>query len=191
MNKPLIFLSVLVALSSPSYAQKSVEHMFPSDQEINLMVAQADRAMQDYKSLITQGQQLLGELPESDKKVFDTWEFARNVLRTKPQGFNSVAGFDIVTMLDDASRNAAIWASSAAIEVVKEITGGKVTSKTDLLVTLIQNANSTSTLLYTVSENAVALYTRFLSWQEETGTRAVTMLQDCTERLKEKKPRNQ
>jgi hypothetical protein len=190
MNKLLILLSVVVALSSPSYAQKSVEHMFPSDEEINLMVLQADRAMQDYKTLLAQAQQLLGESPEIDKKVFETWEFARKVLRTKPQGFNSVAGFDVVTMLDDASRNAAICASSAAIQVVKEITSGKVSSKTDLLITLIQNANSTSTLLYTVSENAVALYTRFLSWQEETATKAVTMLQDCTEILKKTTPKN-
>jgi hypothetical protein len=191
MDKLLILLSVVVALASPSYAQKSVEHIFPSDDEINLMVTQADRAMQDYKTLLAQAQQLLGESPEIDKKDLETWEFARKVLRTKPQGFNSVAGFDVVTMLDDASRNAAIWASSAAIEVVREITSGKVSSKTDLLVTLIQNANSTSTLLYTVSENAVALYTRFLSWQEETTSKVVSTLQDCTEMLKKRPPKNQ
>ena len=189
MNKLLILLSVVVALSSPSYAQKSVDHTFPSDEEINLMVVQADRAMQDYRSLLVQGQQLLGDAPEMDKKVLDTWGFALKVLRKNPQGFNSVAGFDVVTMLDDASRNAAIWASSAAIQAMKEITSGKVSSQTDLLVTLIQNANSTSTLLYTVSENAAALYTRFLSWQGETATKAVSMLQNCTEILK-KKPTN-
>ena len=190
MNRLLILLSVVVAVASPSYAQKSVEHMFPSDEEINLLVTQAERGMDDYKTLLAQGQQLLGESPR-DRKVLETWEFARKVLRTKPQGFNSVAGFDVVTMLDDASRNAAIWASSAAVQVVKEITSGKVSPKTDLLVTLIQNANSTCTLLYTVSENAAALYTRFLSWQEETTSKAVSTLQDCTDILKKRPPKNQ
>src|SRR5260370_35155299 len=125
--------------------------------------------MDDYTPHLAQVQQLLGESPR-DRKVLETWEFARKVLRTKPQGFNSVAGFDVVTMLDDASRNAAIWASSAAVQVVKEITSGKVSPKTDLLVTLSQNANSTSTLLYTVSENAASLYTRFMSGQDRRNS---------------------
>jgi hypothetical protein len=191
MNRILFLLSAVVALASPSYAQRQVGHMFPSDDEINLMVSQVDRAMGDYKALLAQGQQLLGESPENDTKVLETWEFARKVLRVKPQGFNSVGGFDVVTMLDDASRNAAIWASSAAVQVVKEITSGKLSPKTDLLVTLIQNANSTSNLLYTVSENAAALYTRYLSWQEEATSKAVSTLQDCSEILRKPTPKNQ
>src|SRR5258708_33538455 len=120
--------------------------MLPSDEEINLLVTQAERGMDDYKTLLAQGQQLLGESPR-DRKVLETWEFARKVLRTKPQGFNSVAGFYVVTMLDDASRNAAILASSAAVPVVKKITRGEISPTTDLLVTLLQNSNSTFTPL--------------------------------------------
>jgi hypothetical protein len=181
-------LCFLFGLAScfPVHAQKDVEHIFPSDQEVNLMMSQANRAMDDYETLVAQGQQLLGDVPDSDKEVLKAWKIGAKALHSNPQGFNSVAGFDIVTMLDDASRNAAIWAGSAGIEIVKEITAGKVTANTDRLITLIQNANSTSTLLYTVSENAVALYTRFLNWQSEEGAKAVTLLQHCTDVLKAK-----
>src|SRR5258708_40332713 len=110
--------------------------MLPSDEEINLLVTQAERGMDDYKTLLAQGQQLLGESPR-DRKVLETWEFARKVLRTKPQGFNSVAGFYVVTILYDSSMNVAILGSSAAGPSVKKNTSGKRSPTTQPLGTSI------------------------------------------------------
>jgi len=65
------------------------------------------------------------------------WAYARDVLRTKPQGFNSIAGFDVVTNLDDASRNASVIASNAALEVLKALKPvERFQPKTDSYVTL-------------------------------------------------------
>lgn len=179
----IVFLGVL---SYPAQAQKSVEHAFPSDEEIKLMLSQADRAMADYRQVVDQEEMLLGASPDValDKKTLDLWSYAKKALATNTQGFNSVAGFDVVTMLDDASRNTSVIASNAALEVLKAITNGKVSMATDSLVTLFNNANAASTLLYTVSENAVALYTRYLTWQHDTSGQAVQMLQKCDDALK-------
>ncbi len=179
----IVFLSIF---SYPVQAQQSVEHMFPADEEIKLMLSQADRAMADYKQVVGQEEKLLGTSADValDNKTLGMWAYAKKALATNTQGFNSVAGFDVVTMLDDASRNASVIASNAALEVLKAITNGKVSVASDSLVTLFQNANAASTLLYTVSENAVALYTRYLTWQQNTSGKAVQMLQQCGDALK-------
>jgi hypothetical protein len=181
----MMFLGIL---GYPAQAQKSVEHLFPSDEEIKLMLSQADRAMTDYRQVVDQEEKLLGASADValDTKTLSMWAYAKKALATNTQGFNSVAGFDVVTMLDDASRNASVIASNAALEVLKAITNGKVSMATDSLITLFQNANAASTLLYTVSENAVALYTRYLTWQQDTSGQAVLMLQKCGDALKSK-----
>lgn len=191
--KILACIMFLGILCYPAQAQKSVEHLFPSDEEIKLMLSQADRAMTDYRQVVNQEERLLGTSADValDNKTLDMWGYAKKALGTNPQGFNSIAGFDVVTMLDDASRNASVIASNAALEVLKAITNGKVSMATDSLVTLFQNANAASTLLYTVSENTVALYTRYLTWQQDTSGKAVQMLQQCGDALKSSAKRQQ
>ena len=66
------------------------------------------------------------------------WKTTKGALEKDPQKFNSFAGFDVATMIDDAARNVALISNLAANEVLKEITGGKITAKTDSLVTLMQ-----------------------------------------------------
>jgi hypothetical protein len=87
-------------------------------------------------------------------------------------------------MIDDASRNVALISTSAATEALRQITGGQVTEKTDSLVTLMQNGNSTGTLLYTISENAAELYRKFLRWQGDTLQASVAELGKCAGLLK-------
>lgn len=99
-------------------------------------------------------------------------------LTKSPQKFNTFVGFDVATTVDDASRNAALISNAAAVEVLKQITSHSVAPKTDSLVTLMQNANANGTLLYTISENAAALYRRFLQWQEQTLTESSTRNSD-------------
>jgi hypothetical protein len=190
--KILACMMFLGILAYPAQAQKSVEHVFPSDEEIKLMLSQADRAMTNYGQVVDQEEKLLGASPDValDKKTLDLWAYAKKALAANTQGFNSVAGFDVVTMLDDASRNSSVIASNAALEVLKAITNGKVSIATDSLVTLFQNANAASTLLYTVSENAVALYTRYLTWQQDTSGQAVQMLHKCSDSLKSRSVKN-
>jgi hypothetical protein len=49
-----------------------------------------------------------------------------------------------------------------------------------------QSCSDVSTLLYTVSENAVALYTRYVEGEEKLAERGVQTAQKCFEALKQK-----
>lgn len=101
----------------------------------------------------------------------------REALLDKPQGFNSPLGFDLVTLLDDASRNAALTAAATSIQVVKSLSEGKAAGSSPL-VQLTQNAYDTSTLIYTVSESAAAMYLKFVDWEDDVLREALAMLDE-------------
>jgi hypothetical protein len=187
--KLLIPIAVMLLMSLPASGQTTKPDV-PTDEEINLLVGQVDRAMSQYQQVVEQEISLLGNTDDSasDMKLLKFWRTAKPALSKNPQEFNSFAGFDFVTTVDDASRNAALISNAAATEVLKEVTGGKVTPQTDSLVTLMQNANAAGTLLFTVSENALALYRKFLHWQGDTLNESVVALTNCATALK--KPKN-
>jgi hypothetical protein len=161
---------------------------FPSTPEINLLVTQADRAMDQYKLIVDQAEQLLGkDAPDAfsqDRKLIANSALIQKALKAQPQKFNSPLGFDTVINLDDASRNAVLCASSALTHAVKDLAGGTI-QQTTLIITLSQNCTDVSTLLYTVSENAGALYEKYLSWQSEASAQAMNAIDKCTAALKE------
>jgi hypothetical protein len=139
----------------------------PTDDEINLMLSQLERAMDQYEVLIIQEDKLLAGVHEADtttdKRLVDLWKMLNKGLRGSPQKFNSQGGFDLLILIDDAARNAALAATNASKQTTQEIIAGR-TEKAELLVTLMQNASGTSTLLYTVSENCTALYQKYLTF---------------------------
>jgi hypothetical protein len=180
---------IVVAFVVVSATARQTGSNYASDAEINLLMGQADRGMKQYEQIVAQEKKLLGENVDTatDAKLFDAWRAVKGALDKDPQKYNSFAGFDIVAMLDDASRNVALVSNSAATELLQQLTGGKVSSKSDSLVTLMQSANSTGTLLYTVAESAAALYLRYLHWQNDTFNEAVTELTKCAAMLKKPK----
>jgi hypothetical protein len=151
------------------------------------MMGQVDRAMAQYEQVVNQEGNLLGSSADTttDTKLLSFWKSLKGALAKDPQKFNSFAGFDIVVLVDDAARNAALISNTAATTALHQIAGGNVTNKTDLLVTLMQNANSTGTLLFTTAESATALYQRFLHWQDQTLNESVTALNKCAGMLKQ------
>jgi hypothetical protein len=174
----LLFLALVVPAAQ---AQSGKPDSYPSDEEINLLVGQIDRAMTQYQQLVEQETKLLGDSADTatDMQLLKFWGIMKVELTKSPQKFNSFVGFDVATTVDDASRNAALISNTAALEVLKQITGRAVTPKTDSLVTLMQNANANGTLLYTISENAAALYRTFLHWQGDTFLESVAALSKC------------
>lgn len=185
-------LAVLMALILPICVQaQNSNHRYASDSEINLLITQASRAMDQYRELVDQEKKIFGDSADVaiDLKILRAWDTTKVVLTKNPQQFNSVLGYDTVVLLDDAARNAALAASGASLEALKEITGGKVTPQTDMLVTLFQNATATGTLLYTISESASAMYRGFATWQEDTLNASVALVQKCGELAKKSSER--
>ena len=182
-----LFLSVLCPVFTSANQSEDRIKSFPSNQEINLLAAQATRAMDQYKSIVEQAQQLLGkDAPDAfqqDRMLLAHWAVTQKALKENPQEFNSPLGFEAVLDLDDASRNAALCAGGATLHALKDVVNRTI-EQTTLILNLNQSCTDVSTLLYTVSENAAALYKKHLAWQRESSGRAMDVVQKCTEALK-------
>lgn len=176
---------LVMGLVVPAHAQD--EKPLPTDDEINLLLTQADRAMQQYKPLINQEELQLGkagaEAIAKDREVVQRVEMTVQSLKKKPQGFNSPAGFVLSEWLDDASRNAMVCSTTSSLQSTGLLMGGEIEKATEL-IHLAQSCMDVSTLIYTVSENAGALYLRYTEAEQQLAEKAVSMAQKCTDVLK-------
>jgi hypothetical protein len=183
--KRICILTALLLVAYPCLAQDK-DKPFPSDDEINLLLTQGDRAMQQYKATIELEKMQFEKMPgeaaaiAKDKEVYSGWETMLNGMKTKPKTFNSRFGLEIVLLLDDASRNMVLCSSQAALQVPSV---GSV-SEAQTLLHLAQSCSDTSTLIYTVSENAGALYQKYLDAEEQMTNEAAEFITKCGEILK-------
>jgi hypothetical protein len=112
---------------------------FPSDTEIKLVMAQANRAFEQYKSVIGHAEQLLGKDPlEQDRMLLGHWETTSKTLSQNPQAFNSETGLDALVDLDDAARNTALCADQASTQVLNDLNNIH-SQKSSLLLELHQS----------------------------------------------------
>jgi len=121
----LVFLTI--GFAGAAYAQ--TEKTFPTDDEINLVLTQTDRAMQQYKPLIDQEEIQMGksytDAAANDRNVVNSLEMAVKAFRSKPQAFNGPLGFAFFEWLDDAGRNAVLCASGAGTHASSDQLCGK------------------------------------------------------------------
>lgn len=181
-----IILGICLLLLSPSFAGAEQEDKpagLPSDTEIKLAMAQAKHAFEQYKTVVGHAEQLLGkDLFEQDRMLLEHWEETSKTARN-PQAFNSELGFDAVIDLDDAARNTALCADQASSEVLKDI-NNLHSQRSQLLLELHQTCLDTSLQLFSASESANVLYTRYVTWQRKASAQAADTLAKCTEALK-------
>jgi hypothetical protein len=161
---------------------------FPTDEEIKLVLTQTDRAIQQYKPLLDMEEKMYGTKGEAavakDRQVLDALETAVKAFGKDPQAFNGPLGFAFFEWLDDADRNALLCASSSANEAtVNMLAGDQV--KAQMQIHLSQSCADISSLFYTVSENAGALYTRYVEGEEKLAKLSAQVAQKCAEALKQ------
>jgi hypothetical protein len=118
-----------------------------------------------------------------DRQVVSGLEMAVKTFKGKPQGFNGPLGFAFFEWLDDASRNAALCGSGIVTEAMSQMVDRK-TDKASSLIHLAHACMDVSTLIYTVSENAGALYQRYIDAEQELAEQAAEVAQKCTDILK-------
>jgi hypothetical protein len=145
--------------------------------------------MQQYKPLIDQEESRMGkkgaEAAATDRQVVSSLELAVKAFRKNPQAFNGPLGFAFFEWLDDASRNAALCASFGGTQVAAELIDGHTDTARSLLE-LAQSCTDVSTLIYTVSENAGSLYSRYIEAEVGAANECAEVLTKCTTILKEK-----
>ena len=181
------FVTVLLVLVCAAAGQAQDKGKpFPSHDEIDLLLTQGDRAMEQYKAAVNLEEMELEKTPEEagavakDRDVYAGWETMSKGMKGKPQSFNSRFGIEIVLLLDDASRNSVVCSSQAALRV----TSSKTVSEAHSLLHLAQTCLDTSTLIYTVSENAAALYRKYLEAEEQLVNETADVASKCMDMLK-------
>jgi len=164
-----------------------VDKPFPTDEEINLVLTQTERAVQQYKPLIDQEEVQMGKsyagAAANDRQVVEALETAIKAFKVKPQGFNGPLGFAFFVWLDDADRNALLCSSGASMQSTRYMMEGN-TEKAEALLHLAQSCQDASTLIYTVSENADSLYTKYAEAEEQLAIQGADVAQKCTDILK-------
>ena len=178
----LILLSAF-AVAADAQAQKS----FPTDDEINLVLTQTERAIQQYKPLIDQQEIQIGksvtDAVANDRQVVSALEMAVKAFKGKPQGFNGPLGFAFFQWLDDADRNALLCGNGASTQAALQMMAGNA-DKARSLIHLAQSCTDVSTLIYTVSENAGALYQRYVEALAELSVQCAQTVEKCEGILK-------
>jgi hypothetical protein len=178
---------VLLAINFTVPANAEADKTFPTDDEINLMLTQTERAVQQYKPLIEQQEIRMGksatDAVAKDRQLVEALELAVKTFKSQPQGFNGPLGFALFQWLDDASRNALLCGSSASLQATVQLIDGN-REKAGSLIHLAQSCSDVSTLIYTVSENAGALYTRYAGGMAQLAGQATEAAQKCMEVLK-------
>ncbi len=167
-------------LTSVAAVNAQADKPFPTNDEINLLLTQADRAIQQYKPLIDQEEIQMGktyvQAVANDRHVVDALETAVKAFKSKPQAFNGPLGFVFFAWLDDADRNALLCASGASIQATQADDKGKAFA----LLHLAQSCQDASTLIYTVSENANTVYEKYVEAEEQLAGQAADAVQQCT-----------
>jgi hypothetical protein len=180
-------LLVLLAVASAVVADAQAAKTFPTDDEINLVLTQTDRAIQRYKPLIDQEEVELGKSSTvaiaRDRQVVNALEMAVKALKGKPQAFNGPLGFAFFEWLDDADRNAVLCGSGASTHAALQLIAGNK-DKGDSLLHLAQGCIDASTLIYTVSENAGSLYKSYVEAEQQLAVQGGAVAAKCADILK-------
>jgi hypothetical protein len=189
MKRALIVIAIATWIILPAVPASPAQDKttFPTDDEIQLLLTQADRAMQQYKPLIDEEERQLGkqgaDAVTKDREVVGNMELALKTFKKKPQGFNSPLGFALFEWLDDASRNALLCSQTAMYQATTSMMDGKLHDAPQF-IRLSQACFDASNLIYTVSENAGALYERYVKAEEELANEGADVAQKCTDALK-------
>jgi hypothetical protein len=188
----IIVLCVLCAVTS-ARAQKhdtKYDTNFPTDDEIRLVLTQAERAVGEYKPLLDMEEKMLGkagaEAVAKDRETVRGIDVAIVAFGKNPQAFNGPLGFAFFEWLDDACRNALLSSVSATNNATVGIMDGDK-EKAQTNIELAKDLANVSTVLYTVSENAGALYTRYVDGEDKLAQVGLKAATDCVDILKKGK----
>lgn len=186
LRHAFVAFTLFLALVPLSRAQN--ETTLPSETEIQLLVTQAERAVQQYKPLLDEEAVQLGkvgaEAVAKYREVVHGLEIALKAFKKEAQRFNGPEGFAFFEWLDDASRNSLLCSSTSLNNLSEQLMAGNAKNGTTL-IHLSQGCMDLSALFYTISENAGSLYLRYTKAEEALAEKGFKVAKDCTATLKQ------
>ncbi len=183
----------ILCAGTSAHAQKhdtKYDTNFPTDDEIRLVLTQAERAIGEYKPLLDMQEKMFGkagaDAVAKDRQTVHGIDVAIAAFGKNPQAFNGPMGFAFFEWLDDACRNALLSSESAMNSATEGLVDGDK-QKAQTNIELAKDLANVSTVLYTVSENAGALYARYVDGEDKLATEGFKVATDCTDILKKRK----
>jgi hypothetical protein len=182
------FCFLLLPLSLLAQAKEEKPN-FPTTEEIQLAVSQAERAFYQYKFSVDD-EATMSSAHENDlgvKKDRENIKAANQLiaaLKKNPDGFHGIGGFLLLTTLDDASRNAALCSGFGIGEVFGNPTEKFDKTKAYAWAHVAESCQAVSAQLYTVSENVNALVVRELEGQQILNHEMNATLDKCANLVK-------
>ncbi len=186
----------LLFLGIPAVAQQQKtkdEPEFPKTEEIQMVVTQSERVLEQYRQSVT----MEAELPsakrdpsvvEKDREVLDETAKLIAALKAHPEGFHGLGGLLPLSSLDDASRNATLCSGTAYNDSMQAVmTNSDVHSARDWLHVGLSCVD-VSGYLYTVSESVQALLVREMKAQQILNQQAMELVNRCNALMKSKPP---
>jgi hypothetical protein len=185
MPTPAVVFCLLFLTSFCIAQEQKDEPKFPTNEEIQLVVTQAERAFDQYKASVVSE----AELPtakqdkssmEKDQEVVRLSAKLLDALKKKPEAFNGLGGLLVLTTLDDASRNAALCANAGMLDIAKNILDKPDVNAANRMLAIVGKCTDVSSHLYTVSESVNALLVRNMDAQENLNAEALKSMNECT-----------
>jgi hypothetical protein len=186
MNVPksLLFLTVFLVCAVSLSAQTTPE--FPTTNEINTLMQQANLAMKQYQVAMLDETAKIGkdtDSQENEKHALENWQFIVSVVKPKPDNFNSGVGFMVVDQLNTAYQNALACEVNAQINL-----GAAVVLKDDnhqnAAKDMSNECMNAAQLLAIVKVSATNLYTKYLQAHKVVYEQSFSTAVTCNEALK-------
>jgi hypothetical protein len=160
LNKAIVMALLVGFGAGTGYAQGKVA--LPSDSDINLVVLQADAAMEEYRAAAGQEETVMGkagaDAASRDKVLLGAWDYASKGFKSRPQTFNSELGFEVVLVLGDAAGNTALCGGAVLSAEKNGGVGGRAE--------LAKACGDASTHLHAASQSVSALYRQYLEAEQ-------------------------
>jgi hypothetical protein len=121
---------------------------------------------------------------EKDRAVYVMAAKLTAAMKVHPEGFRGVGGLLLLSVLDDASRNAALCSGTAYNDSMEVLMSKSNIDSAQNWMHVGLSCVDISSYLYTVSESVEALLIRDLKAQEILNQRAGEALANCTSALK-------
>jgi hypothetical protein len=189
-SSALLTLIFMVQFAIAANAQS--EKVFPTDEEITLLLAQADRTIERYKPLLDEQETQIGKSVTDDiakdRESLSTLEMVMKNLKNRRSAFNGLQGFTFLESLHGAERNLLRCVSSASSASTGYMIAGN-RDKADDLLRLSQSCMDVSVLIYTITESAVTLYQHFIEAEDQWAAHSTQEARQCENTLEKIRPR--
>jgi hypothetical protein len=189
-NSALFALILIFGIATVTNAQN--EKAFPSDEEIGLLVVQADRTIQRYTPLLDEQETEIGKSVADEiakeRQAVNSLDTVMKTLKNRHSAFNGPLGFAFLEALHGAERNLLRCVSSASSGSTGYMIAGN-RDKADALLRLSQSCMDVSLLIYTVTEDVATSYTHFIEAQDQWAARNAQAARKCENEMDKIRPR--